>query len=512
MKTSTPNIKADYLSGADSLKPFYKYPLQQLDFGQVIQDKSGDDIDRALLKEVLLDQYQGFSPSAITKKHLDILDKPTTFSVTTGHQLVLFGGPLYTSYKVLSAVKLAEQISKEQEGYEVVPVFWIHTEDHDFEEINHYYTGFHAKHTYQGTFSGEVGAHVLEPDIANQVPKHFSEALRNAYQPGISMKMAYRRFVFELFDKYGVLIFDASDPRLKARFQRVLRQELSQSKSFTAINQTSTMLAAKGYPLQINPREINLFYSDEQGRDRIVGQNGHYEVLNRDIQIQPKEMEDLIANHPERFSPNVSLRPLYQEMVLPNLAYFGGWGEVAYWVQLKGVFETFQVNFPCVLPRMSATVFTDQQAKAWEALGFNLSDIQQPIHTLYKARTSEVWDSKSFDALQEEILAKIEAYKEEVASTISPTLARSAEALKVKSQKYLKAMKKKAERVIRHKHPASFREIDALKSKLQPDGWVQERIFSLAAFEGTISPEDFVEFAYQNCRPLEFDHQFWILP
>ncbi|MEM8889245.1 MAG: bacillithiol biosynthesis cysteine-adding enzyme BshC [Bacteroidota bacterium] len=511
MKTPTPNIKADYLSGADLIRPFINYPLNKLDFKEVVADKSKDDVDRALLQKVLKDQYQGFEPSEKTQRNLDILDKENTFTVTTGHQLVLFAGPLYTTYKVLSTVKLAEHITKEVDNVEVVPVFWIHTEDHDFEEINHYYSSFSQKNTYPGEFQSLVGNHVLTEEIESVIPSQFEGKLKEAYKAGISMKEAYRRFVFELFDAYGVLILDASDERLKARFQRVLKLELGQSRSFTEINKTSTQLAGLGYPLQINPREINLFYMDDSGRDRIVAENGHYEVLNRDLTFQPDEMEKLIQENPDRFSPNVSLRPLYQEMILPNLAYFGGWGEIRYWVQLKGAFDAFGVNFPCVLPRMSATFATAAQEARLKELGLSLEDMLKTNQELYKLRTAEQWDSTQFEELQANILQQIEAYKGHIEGEISETLARSAEALKVKSQKYLKNMRKKAERVIRHKYPKAYKEIDQLKSEIQPDGWVQERILSLASLEGIMDPKDFVEFAYQQCDPLNFDHQFWIL-
>ncbi|MEM6804782.1 MAG: bacillithiol biosynthesis BshC, partial [Bacteroidota bacterium] len=249
----------------------------------------------------------------------------------------------------------------------------------------------------------------------------------------------------------------------------------------------------------------------EEGRDRIVAENGHFEVLNRELEFSSKEMDRLIQDKPEYFSPNVSLRPLYQEMILPNLAYFGGWGEIRYWIQLKGAFDAFGVNFPAVLPRMSATVFTKKQKDAVEALGLDFRDILRPSQEIYKLRIAEEWDSTAFEELQANILQEIENYQSYISSHISPTLARSAEALKVKNERYLKNMRKKAERVIRHKYPAAFKQIDQLKAEIQPDAWVQERSLSLASFEGIISPKEFVSFAYERCNPLNFEHQYWIL-
>ena len=506
---STPrSIRSDYLSGATPLRPFYAHPIAAPDFGAVIARKAADPIDRATLQAVIRDQYGDLPLPPALARNLEALGQPHTYTVTTGHQLVLFGGPLFTTYKILSTIALAERISREQAGVQVVPVFWIHTEDHDFEEINHFFTAFNRRHTYGGRFVTQVGTHVLEPEIEAVSPETLDAALRAAYAPGRSLAEAFRRFIHALFGAYGLLILDASDPRLKARFGEVVRAELEAPVTEQAVQATSAALTAAGYPQQISPREINLFYLDDKGRDRLRRQGDGFAVVGRDLRFTHEALLQELEAHPERFSPNVSLRPLYQEMILPNLAYFGGWGEIAYWLQLKGVFDHFGVAFPLVLPRFSATLFRPAQAQAWTGMGFDLAGVQQPLHDLYRAYLPQVWDDAPFRALEADLMAQLSRLESYIETELSPTLARSAKALAVKNARYLATLHKKAERVVRHRQPAAFRQIEAIKQAVQPDGTVQERVLSLAAFAPDYAPEALIAELYPQIDPLDFTHRY----
>ncbi|WNJ18082.1 bacillithiol biosynthesis cysteine-adding enzyme BshC [Pontibacter sp. G13] len=511
LSASTKNIRQDYLSGAQSLSPFYQYAVQNPDFKQVIADKSKQDVDRETLVSVIRQQYEGLETSELTQRNIDLLLQPSTFTITTGHQLCLMGGPMFTTYKVLSTIKLAEQLSSAMGDFQVVPIFWIHTEDHDFEEINHFFQSFGAKKTYRGAFEGMVGNHILTEEILDLLPEDLDESLKEAFKPGRTLADAYRRFMNELFGKYGIVMLDASDARLKATFAPVLRAELREMAGFQAVNQTSGQMAAAGYPLQISPREVNLFYLDETGRNRIVPENGHFSVLNREYHWDHGQWEQLIEDEPNRFSPNVSLRPLYQEWILPNLAYIGGWGELSYWLQLRGIFERFEVNFPVLLPRFNATLFTAEQAQAWKELGFEWEDIRQPLHKLYDQYLPKVWDSQVFDEMETQIVELLGQFTDYIDQEISPTLARSGDALKTKNVKYLQNLRKKAGKVFRANNREPFERIEEVKSQVQPDGLVQERLLGLLGFEG-YTPQNIVDFVYPHVDPLNFEHQFLVLP
>lgn len=514
MTTSTRNLREDYLSGAAPLRPFYEHSPTDPDFEAIAEAKLSEDIDRQLLARVIREQYEaeGLDPGDAVTRNLDRLAHPQSLTITTGHQLVLYGGPLFTVYKILSVIRLAEDLSARWADRPVLPIFWIHTEDHDFEEINHYFLSYTDKRTYTGAFRTMVGAHVLTEDIEAVRPAALSAALQQAYLPGRSMRAAFRCFIHELFREYGLLILDAADARLKARFEPVAWQDLQQQMARDSVNHTSAAMSQAGYKNQIHPREINLFYLDEQGRDRIVEENGHYKPLGRDTAWSAEELRQLLQAHPERFSPNVSLRPLYQEMILPNLAYIGGWGELSYWLQLRDLFERAGVHFPLLLPRMSGTVVPASHAARWAQLGFTPPDIRQPLHQLYDRYLPQVWDPAGFDQHVSNILESLQSLHQYVEGEISPTLARSADALHTKNQQFLSNLKKKAGKVMRHRHPEAFRSIAQIKAELQPDGVVQERVFSLATIAQWMEPKAFVRFLYERCQPMDLDHQIWILP
>ena len=510
MKTTTRNLKNDYLTGATSLREYYQYPISSPDFRQIIENKAKEDIDRKLLQEVIRDQYKGLPEFDLVNKHIDLLGKKNTFTVTTGHQLVMFGGPLFTTYKVLSTIKLAKDLSEQFPEYNVVPIFWIHTEDHDFEEINHFYTSFAEKRTYQGQFQSKVGNHILEESILDIAPEHFAENLKKCFRPGISLASAYREFMHQLFGPYGVVMLDADDARLKSRFSKVISEEIHNSVAFNQVNQTSSNLSTAGYKLQIAPREINLFYLDQDGRNRIVANDSGFEAVDRNIKWTTPEIDELISNHPEHISPNVSLRPLYQEFILPNLTYFGGWGELSYWLQLKGVFDHFNVNFPLLLPRMSATLFTREQMDAWTNMGFQPTDLSHSVHELYRKYMTNIWDSSEYQQLRQSITAEIEKLRAYTESQIAETLSRSVDAQKTKMTNFFGNFEKKIHRVIRSSNPAPFKEIDKVKNQIQPDRMVQERVLSLGAF-ANFQPEEIISAAWNNCSPLDFTHRYIIL-
>ncbi|RMG24913.1 MAG: bacillithiol biosynthesis cysteine-adding enzyme BshC [Bacteroidetes bacterium] len=508
METIKKSIKADYLAAKPELKAFYQYNPHQPDFAQIIRDKARQPIDRQALHQALSRQYSGIPASQLTLDNIDALLRPNTYTLTTGHQLVLFGGPLYTIYKVMTVIRLAEQLNARMPEHHIVPVFWIHTEDHDFEEINHYYTSFTEKHTYQAPFQGKVGDHLLQPPIQDLIPRHFPPELKEAYQPGRSMREAYFRFMNELFKDYGLVILDADQPELKRSFSPILADELQRQSGMHKVEETTQKLTAQGYPAQISPREINLFYACGHLRNRIVKQNGHFRVLDSELSFSEAEMLRLAHEQPGCFSPNVCLRPLYQEAILPNLLYTGGWAEIAYWLQLKDLFDYHHINFPLLLPRMSATVFPAQQLAQWQALGFEPQDIHLPLHQLFKAYMPRVWKDDSFRQAASHLLGAYDALNAEV-EQLSPTLTHSVKGQQVKTEKFIHNLEKKIHRVIRNKHPQPFEQIEELKTAIQADPLVQERVWSLAALE--LSPPAFVQAVHQACQPLNFEHTYIVL-
>ncbi|WP_044399593.1 bacillithiol biosynthesis cysteine-adding enzyme BshC [Lacinutrix sp. Hel_I_90] len=376
----------DYLANAKALKTFYNRFPKLENFKAQMEEKALEfsEESRTILSETLLTQYENLKTSEITLNNIKSLKDSKTFTVTTGHQLNLFTGPLYFLHKIVSTINLATALKTAYPDCNFVPIYWMATEDHDFEEIN--YFNFHGKKLrWNRKASGAVGA--LETTGLEAIYTVFSKELglgknadalkalfKSAYLEHNNLAEATRYLANALFLDYGLVVLDANDKDLKRLFVPQIKKELKAQVSFKAVSETNTHienLEGKNYPIQVNPREINLFYITKNLRERIVFEDAIYKVLNTKIAWSETEILAEVNKYPERFSPNVILRPLYQEVILPNLCYIGGGGELAYWFQLKANFEANNIVFPILLLRNSVLIKTKQQANKLEKLNIS---------------------------------------------------------------------------------------------------------------------------------------------
>ena len=381
------DLISDYIEQSQDLKPFYnRFPSIESFKDQISEkQKNYNQDNRKVLVEVIKEQYQSLSTSEDTKFHIESLHDSSTFTVTTGHQLNLFTGPLYFLYKIVSTLNLAKSLKENYPDFNFVPVYWMATEDHDFEEIN-YFNYQHKKLEWKTNAEGAVG-HLstagLE-QLSKTIETEFGKSDNAEYLKGL-FKVAYlehetlaeatRFLANELFGDYGLVVLDADDGRLKSKFSKEIKNDLVYHTAFRQIEKQSDKLSKLGYGLQVNPREINLFYLHEKIRSRIVQKDEYYHVLDTDIKFTETELLDSVNQHPERFSPNVALRPLYQEVILPNLAYIGGGGELAYWLELKSYFEAEQVTFPSLMLRNSVLLYSDKTSSKLNKLGTKIQDL-----------------------------------------------------------------------------------------------------------------------------------------
>lgn len=380
------SLICDYLDEKAALYPFYNnYPELERFKAQITEKQSRfKDASRTVLVESLKQQYTTIEASELTLKNIASLQLDNTFTITTGHQLNLFTGPLYFLYKIVSVINLSKALKEKYPDYNFVPVYWMATEDHDFEEIN--YFNFKGKKVHWNKkASGAVGE--LSTEGLDEVFNLFSKELgttKNAdylkslfeasYINHDNLADATRFLANALFKTYGLVVMDANTAALKKQFIPFVEDELLHRTAYELVTQTNEDLS-KNYNIQVNPREINLFYLKENLRERIVFEEGYYKVLNTDISWSKSEIQKVLLEHPERFSPNVIMRPLYQEVILPNLCYIGGGGELAYWFQLKTFFNTVKIPFPILLLRNSVLIQSKSQKKKLEALGISNTDI-----------------------------------------------------------------------------------------------------------------------------------------
>ncbi|WP_317130548.1 bacillithiol biosynthesis cysteine-adding enzyme BshC [Pedobacter cryophilus] len=507
-----------YLNQEESIKPFVNQFPDLESFKKIIAERKFEG-NRAELFEVLNQQYQNISHQPeILKSNISALQAEQTFTITTGHQLNIFTGPLYFIFKIVTAINLAKQLKKEFPEQNFVPVYWMATEDHDFEEINHTYVGG-KKISWKLDALGATGR--LNTKTITQALNEYKGVLgisQNAEKLASIVSKAYADFntlanatrflVNELFGEYGLVIIDADDAKLKNQFAGIIEKDIIQQNSFKNITSKSNELTAIDIHAQVNPREINFFYLTDDLRERIVFEGEKYQILNTEISFSEQELKEEIKLQPERFSPNVVMRPLYQEVILPNLAYVGGGGELAYWLQLKSNFDFYNIDFPLLILRNSAMLADEKVANKLQKLKLTFNDIFEGTESLKKAYVK--LNSTHELSLQNEWeqLSEIFTQLKDRASKIDPTLKSSTEAVEIRLKKAIDSLEKKLMRAEKRNFSEAISDIDKVKQQLFPGGGLQERKENFALFYVKYG-DNFIAELIKNFDPLAF--QFTIL-
>ena len=485
----------DYLDQKKSIKQFYSNFPDIKGFASQINEKkkSFDLATREKLVTVLKDQYRNVSATEAIIENINSLENKETFTITTGHQLNLFTGPLYFLYKIISTINLTESLAEQFPDQRFVPVYWMATEDHDFKEIS--YFNFKGKEvSWDRPNGGAVGRFSLEG--LQEVHAHFSKQLgdtknaiflsqlfEKAYVSHSNLADATRYIANELFKSYGLVILDADDQRLKNIFAPLMKDELLYQTSKKAVSKTILNLEKK-YKIQVNPRDINLFYLTENSRERIIENEGKYTIHNTDLVFSEAEILNELENHSDRFSPNVILRGAYQETILPSVVFVGGGGELAYWMELKNVFAQAGVNYPVLLLRNSFLFINEKQAKQWASLEFNSDALFNSIQALELAFVKQ--QSVENLALTEHIASLTDLYKliQKDVIKIDSSLGDHALNLSVQAQKKLALLEKKMIRAEKRKQHTSLARIHSIKSELFPDNNLQERVENFSKWVG----------------------------
>ena len=349
---------------------------------------------RTVLVKQLIVQNESLALSAKSKDNLKALEFENSYTITTGHQLNLMTGPLYSIYKVVQVVQITERLKKENPESHFVPVFWMATEDHDFEEINHINLfGNKIEWVKDGQLDSIAGR--ITTDSINSFLDPIREKFQNPesvtivtkflsfYSATKNLQEATRALMNELFADYGILIIDGDDRELKKLFVPIVQKEIKEQFVFKSVSHTNEALAAKNYHQQVYVRGCNLFFIDENNRrHRIKEDGGSFAVAENKLSKQ--ELVALLSDKPESFSPNALMRPLYQEAILPNLAYVGGGGEIAYWLQLKSTFEAAELTFPMLKVRDSVLLVQQNQLDVLNELNLDLLDLKLGVDQIIK--------------------------------------------------------------------------------------------------------------------------------
>ncbi|MBS1512352.1 MAG: bacillithiol biosynthesis cysteine-adding enzyme BshC [Bacteroidetes bacterium] len=505
-------LVADYLQQEPALLPFIAHAPTTDGVKAAIANRKKYPTNRKALVEVLRKQYAQLTPSAAVENNINKLLDENTFTITTAHQPNILTGPLYFIYKILHAVKLAATLTEQLPGNYFVPVYYMGSEDADLDELGHIYLNG-EKYEWQTKQTGAVGRMKVDKALVQLIDTvsgqivvhpHGSEIIsimKDCYKEGVTIEQATLQLVHQLFNQYGLLVLLPDDAALKQLYIPVIAKELTTQFSQHCVAETVKAFPA-AYKIQASGREINLFYLHGDRRDRIELDNGQYIVHGTTITFSKEAILDQLQQHPECFSPNVILRPAFQETVLPNVAFIGGGGELAYWMELKKVFEAVDVPYPALVLRNSYMLLEEAQQQKIKQMGFDAADLfktETELINRFVKRESQLQLSltKEKEALQE-----IYQSLKNISGAVDVTLVKHTEALQAKALQRIAILEKKMLKAEKKKFEAQQRQLYKLKAALFPNNNLQERVENMMPYYAKWGAA-FINVLYQHALALE---------
>jgi bacillithiol synthase len=503
----------DYLKDPTALREYYPSAVR---FHHELSARAPEVLaahqtDRALLCDALLDLNASWGAGEETLKNIELLRDADCLAVVSGQQAGLFSGPLYTIYKALSAVKLAGCLT--QRKTKAVPVFWIATEDHDFPEVaTAEFIGRDCKLANVAVSQevhreGQPVGRVIIDDSIESVVTQLLELLpsseftadleaivRDAWRAGRTYGEAFARMMTSLLGSHGLIFLDPLDSRLKALAAPLYAKAALRAPDIAAaIEARSKKLIAAGYHAQVTASENSfpLFLHDETGARHALTRSGadRYSTKQNDQSFTVEELSSLALSEPERFSPNVTLRAVVQDYLLPTIAYYGGAAEIAYFAQTGEVYRLLDRPTTPILPRSSLTMIERHTGRVLERYGLQVADLFAGPEAVL-ARVVEEYlgadTAKSLAKTEGAVNAELDELREQLRS-VDPTLADALETGRRKINYQLEGLRTRFHRAQMARDEAAHRQLQRAFDQLYPHKELQERhinITSLLARHG----------------------------
>ncbi len=514
----------DYVSEKEEnfnkIKPFFfaSYKDNE-DIFKVIDNKlhnynSNRYFDRNTLIDILKRQNVGFGGNELTASNIELLKNDSTFAVVTGQQVGLYTGNLYTILKTITAIKLALKLKQKFSDYNFVPVFWLESEDHDLEESNHINLinkqnelvriGFREENAESekgeeeeirknakpvgsikfdaliSQLNEQLSGTLIETDFKQKL----MEKINTFYCEGNDFKTSFAQFLNWIFKDYGLVFIDCSDTEVKKLLTPVFEKELNTSpKMCEAIINTSAELE-KNYDLQVKPKVINLFFIHNGNRLLIEPRdNNRFALKNSKRRFEHDELLNILFENPELFSPNVVMRPICQDYLLPTVAYVGGPAEISYFAQLKPAYEHYDLTMPVIYPRVSASILEGKINKFLKNYDVKFEDIfhQQKLISKVVDKLSEIKIDDEFAKILDEFNTIFYDMKQ-MTSSIEKTLANSVENIKEKLFQNIDGFKNKLVNAQAQKSETTTGQIDKVTNNIYPNFTLQERTINVTYF------------------------------
>ena len=512
-------IVNDYINQSPQLQPFYTAPPTINNIINAVATKTFTQTNRIKLVSAFTNAYLNVAITTAVQQNIEALLQPNTYTICTAHQPNIFTGHLYFIYKIVHAIALANELNNATNTYKFVPIYYMGNEDADLEELGELNLPTETLH-WATNQTGAVGRMVIDDNFLQLIKRIEGEfgtlnycneivtLIKNCYTINTTIEAATFALVHQLFGSYGLLILNADNATLKATMHTVFSNDLLHNTSYKIVQKTNEKLA-QFYKVQASGREINLFYLKNNIRERIEkNANGNYIVVGTNLTFTQSEMLTELQNNPQHFSPNVILRGLYQETILPNAAFIGGGGELAYWLQLKDLFVQYQIQFPILVLRNSFVLLTGKQHNSWHNLGFSTTQLFEPTINLHNIFTQLHTTNTLTTTTEQLTITALYDQLSNTAATIDVTLTKHIQSLKTKQLNKLKQVDKKLLRAEKRNMTTALHKINTVKNKLFPNNNLQERYDNIIPYYALYGKQ-IIDIIYQHS--IVTDSKFCVL-
>ena len=521
----------EFLNDFDKVKRYYKVNFREEESYHNVFDKiiSRTNPNKSKIVDIIKHQYSGYNLSEKTKRNIDLLKENKTIAVFTGQQLGILGGPLYTIYKLFTAIKLSEHLNGSFSDLNFVPVFWMAGDDHDFEEISFVnlitkendLTTISYKDEHEPAFNrGSVGDLCFNESIEDfkesifdnlretEFSKELFPFIENVLQKNLSIKDSFFNLLYQIFDDTGLIIFNPQDKEVKKLLIPIFKRELTNYKKHTADLLLESANLDENYHAQVKIKPINLFMSDDKGRHLIEPVEGEFRLKGKRKHIPSEEMMEIIENEPERFSANVLLRPICEDYLFPTGFYIGGPGEISYYAQAIPLYKHYDLQHPIIYPRASATILEGSIGKI--LIKYNLSSHDffvgsQQLKELVVNSLADIDLDKNFSEVEKSINEVFSALNKTLIS-IDNSLINIAENTKSKILHQFGVLKNKSANAQERNFESALRQITKAQNLIYPNNNLQERELTIINFVNKYG-FDFFDWLYNELEISEFKHQ-----
>ena len=525
------NLFLDYLYEFENVADFYADDFRNKEnylklFKTIIDNRRNLSLD---IGNIVTNQYSSLSASTLTKQNIKRLSDKKTLAIVTGQQLGILGGPLYTFYKIITAIKLSSYLSQRYDDYNFVPVFWLEGDDHDFNEVrvvkliddaNSLSTIGYKEEIEEDDLKQSVGLINLDSSIndffekLNGVLKETEfkpvilEQLKEFYKEGKSFKSAFKELIFKYFDEYGLVIFDPQDEEVKKLLKPIFKKEITDFRIHTEKLVHVSATLEELYHAQVKVKPVNLFLSVDNGRHSIEPVDNEYRLRRKRKSFTQDQLLELLENEPDKFSPNVLLRPICQDYLLHTAFYIAGPSEISYFAQIKSLYELYNITEPIIYPRSSVTVLENSIANSLEKYSVEINEIFIDVENVKKRIINSVEESsidEMFDDISNQIETSFDQLKEKLLD-LDKTIADSSNRYRDKILSTVSELKSKAEKAQQKKYEVTLRQIDRAAVHLFPNSNLQEREINFIYFVNKYG-EDFVKRIFEELQINKFEHQ-----